>query len=204
MPMPSSSTSIMARAVLAQLRMTIVPAPTFRENPCLMEFSTSGCRIMLGTIEVERVGAMSFRTFSLRPEPDDLDVEVLVDRLDLIAQRDEMILATEQPAQQPRELDDHRPRGLRFERISDETDVSVLKRKCGLIWLFSASMRAASSSFSCSSSRCSMRALFQILIGVATHSTAASSDEQHHHTALGAKLGARIEKAACAEAPPSV
>ena len=59
-------------------------------------------------------------------------------------------------------------------RISDEIDVSVLNRKCGLIWLASASICAASSSFSCSSSRCSMRALFQILIGVATASTVAS------------------------------
>ena len=55
--------------------------------------------------------------------------------------------------------------------MSDEIDVSVLNRKCGLIWLASASTRAVSSSFSCSCSRCSIRALFQILIGVATHST---------------------------------
>jgi hypothetical protein len=44
-----------------------------------------------------------------------------------------------------------------------------------LIWLLSASIFAASSSFSCSWSRCSMRALFQILIGVATVSTVASA-----------------------------
>ena len=60
------------------------------------------------------------------------------------------------------------------ERMSDETEVSVLKRKCGLIWLLSASTLAASSSFSCSWSRCSMRALFQILIGVETVSTVAT------------------------------
>ena len=54
------------------------------------------------------------------------------------------------------------------DRISDDTEVSVLKRKCGLIWLLSASTFAASSSFSCSCRRCSMRALFQILIGVDT------------------------------------
>ncbi len=59
------------------------------------------------------------------------------------------------------------------DRISDEIEVSVLKRKCGLIWLASASTRAAISSFSCSCSRCSIRALFQILIGTATHSTVA-------------------------------
>jgi len=54
------------------------------------------------------------------------------------------------------------------ERISDETEASVLKRKCGLIWLLSASTLAASRSFSCSCRRCSMRALFEILIGVYT------------------------------------
>ena len=51
----------------------------------------------------------------------------------------------------------------------------MLNRKCGLIWLASASILAASSSFSCSCSRCSIRALFQILIGVATQRTVASS-----------------------------
>ena len=35
-------------------------------------------------------------------------------------------------------------------RMSEEIDVSVLNRKCGLIWLASASILAASSSFSCS------------------------------------------------------
>ena len=58
-------------------------------------------------------------------------------------------------------------------RMRDEIEVSVLKRKCGLIWLLSASILAAMSSVSCSCSRCSMRALFQILIGVATASTVA-------------------------------
>ena len=54
------------------------------------------------------------------------------------------------------------------DRMSDEIDVSVLNRKCGLIWLASASSRVAISSFSCSWRRCSIRALFQILIGIAT------------------------------------
>ena len=66
-------------------------------------------------------------------------------------------------------------------RISEEIDVSVLKRKCGLICLASAAIFAASSSFSCSCSRCSMRALFQILIGVATQSTVASSTSAKIH-----------------------
>ncbi len=59
-------------------------------------------------------------------------------------------------------------------RMSDEIEVSVLNRKCGLIWLARASILAASRSFSCSCRRCSMRALFQILMGVATARTVAS------------------------------
>ena len=55
--------------------------------------------------------------------------------------------------------------------MRDEIDVSVLNRKCGLIWFDSASSLAARRSFSCSASRCSMRALFQILIGEATATT---------------------------------
>ena len=66
-----------------------------------------------------------------------------------------------------------------LERINDEIDVSVLKRKCGLIWLASASRRVAINSFSCSCRRCSMRALFQILIGIATESTVASGIMNH-------------------------
>ncbi len=66
-----------------------------------------------------------------------------------------------------------------FDRISDEIDVSVLNRKCGLIWLASASRRVAMSSFSCSCRRCSTRALFQILIGIATDNTVASGITNH-------------------------
>ena len=52
-----------------------------------------------------------------------------------------------------------------FVRTSDEIDARVLNRKCGLIWFVRASIRALISSFSCSRTRCSMRASFQILIG---------------------------------------
>ena len=61
-----------------------------------------------------------------------------------------------------------------FVRMSDEIEFSVLNRKCGLIWLDRALMRAAMSSFSCSTSWCSIRALFQILIGMAIASTVAT------------------------------
>ena len=62
--------------------------------------------------------------------------------VELFAQRDEVILAAQQAAQQA----DSRCTTIRAvsgcERMSDEIDVSVLKRKCGLIWLASAEIFA--------------------------------------------------------------
>ena len=82
------------------------------------------------------------------------------------------------------------------ERMSDEIEVSVLNRKCGLIWLLSASILAAISRVSCSCSRCSMRALFQILIGVATASTVARTTS----TVMPSEGEPRIEEPVRAEA----
>ena len=73
------------------------------------------------------------------------------------------------------------------DRTSDEMDVSVLKRKCGLIWFARAETRAAISSFSCSWSRCSTRAVFQILMGVATASTVASMTSSPIQAVWGSK-----------------
>ena len=73
------------------------------------------------------------------------------------------------------------------ERISDEIDVSVLNRKCGLIWLASASTRAVISSFSCSCNRCSIRAVFQIFIGTATENTVASTTSPSSHQLVGSR-----------------
>ena len=50
------------------------PAPTLRVRPCLMAFSTSGWRIMLGTIRSRASGAMSLR-HPAWAESDHLDVE---------------------------------------------------------------------------------------------------------------------------------
>ncbi len=50
---------------------------------------------------------------------------------------------------------------------------SVLKRKWGLIWLISASMRAWSSAFSWSTSLRSIRVVFQMRTGSATPITVA-------------------------------
>ena len=57
-----------------------------------------------GHDDVEGVGADLLLDLELRPEADDLDVEILVDRLELLAQRHEVIAAAQQPAQQPRQL----------------------------------------------------------------------------------------------------
>ena len=67
-----------------------------------------------GHDRVERVGADLFFHLQLRAEPDDLDVEVFVDRLELLAQRDEMIAAAEQTPQQTGEFHDDRARRLRL------------------------------------------------------------------------------------------
>ena len=77
------------------------------------------------------------------------------------------------------------------ERMSDEIDVSVLNRKWGLIWLASASTRACMSSFSCSCSRCSIRAVFQILMGMATDMTVVSTVTASSHTLAGSSRNSR-------------
>src|SRR4051794_38979450 len=50
-------------------------------------------------------------------------------------------------------------------RTSDDTELSVLNRKCGLIWLVSAAIRASCNSLCCDSSLSSFLALFQIFNG---------------------------------------
>ena len=90
-----------------------------------------------------------------------------------------------------------------FERISDEIELSVLNRKCGLIWLDSASMRAAISSFSCSSSWCSIRALFQILMGMAIASTVAMMSGEVVQAGVGlAGRRAAVDAEAVADGQP--
>src|SRR5205085_9623784 len=49
----------------------------------------------------------------LRSEANALDVEILIHRLELFAQRHEMLLAAEEPPQQPGQLHDQRPSGFR-------------------------------------------------------------------------------------------
>ena len=79
------------------------------------------------------------------------------------------------------------------DRISDEIDVERVEQEVRVDLARRAPRsRAAISSFSCSWSRCSMRALFQILIGVATHSTVARMTSERHP----GELGRQVEEAA--------
>ena len=80
-----------ACAVVQRLVIVMRPPPTFGDRPCLIEFSTSGCRIMLGTMTSSVSGWMRFSTRSCGPKRTHSMSQVLVDRLDLFAQRDEVI-----------------------------------------------------------------------------------------------------------------
>ena len=69
MPIPSSSTSISSRpSDSIRLRSVTVPPPMRGSNPCLIEFSISGCSNMLGTITASVSSAISFTTRSFSPK----------------------------------------------------------------------------------------------------------------------------------------
>src|SRR6266404_9934943 len=70
-------------------------------------------------------------------------------------------------------------------RISEDTVFSVLNKKCGLIWLDSASMRAFNSNCWCRSRFISMRVLFQIFSGAATDINVASTHSKSHQSHAG-------------------
>src|SRR6266581_391299 len=67
-------------------------------------------------------------------------------------------------------------------RISAVTVFSVLNKKCGLIWLERASMRAFSSNCWCLSRFISMRVLFQIFSGAATDISVAITTRVSHQS----------------------
>ena len=73
-------------------------------------------------------------------------------------------------------------------RISEETEFSVLNRKCGLIWLVRAASRASTRSRSFSSSFLSLRVLFQIFKGIAT----AKRLERNMATMVGTAGGSAV------------
>src|SRR6267378_1752825 len=70
-------------------------------------------------------------------------------------------------------------------RINAETVFSVLNKKCGLIWLDSASMRAFNNNCWCRSRSFSMRVLFQIFSGAATDISVASTHSKSHQSHAG-------------------
>ena len=137
MPSPSSITSMTAPPPLRSARIVIVPPPTLRDSPCFTQFSTSGWRIMLGT-RTSSVFGLDVRPHpKLRAESNDFDVEVLVDRLELFADRDEVIgIAEPAPQQRRQPVHDHARRfGLRADqrrdrgqRVEQEVRVDLRRR----------------------------------------------------------------------------
>jgi hypothetical protein len=97
-----------------------------------MEFSTIGCRIMLGTTMSSVSAAISFRRRSCGPKRMTRCRDI-VDGRQFLAQRHEVIGAAHQPAEEDRQLDDQHARrvGLRANQRGNRR--SVLNRKCGLI-----------------------------------------------------------------------
>ena len=87
-PTPSSRTSIQSLSWSCRAVMSMWPGPAFFETPCLMAFSTSGCRSSVGSERVERL--------RLDVEADDqpigearlLDLEVLREEIELRLERD--------------------------------------------------------------------------------------------------------------------
>src|SRR6266446_33103 len=85
-------------------------------------------------------------------------------------------------------------------RISDDTVFSVLNKKCGLIWLESASMRAFRSNCWCRSRFISMRVLFQIFSGAATDISVASTHNPSHQSQCGSIANSHLGLVATASA----
>ena len=134
------------------------PSPIFGERPCLIEFSTSGWSSMLGSTTSSVAGSIAFSIDSFGPNR-----TASMSRYSSIASSSSRsVTKCSWLRSRRRSSPDSFTISMRAvsgcDRISDEIEVSVLNRKCGLIWLSSASTRAVMSSFSCSCSRCSMRA----------------------------------------------
>src|SRR6266478_5801846 len=77
-------------------------------------------------------------------------------------------------------------------RISAETVFRVLNRKCGLIWLESASIRAFSNSCWCRSRFISTRVLFQIFSGAATDIRVAITTSTSHQSNLSSVANSHL------------
>ncbi len=64
-PTPSSSTSTISAASSNRLRKVMLPPSAFGASPCLIEFSTSGCKSIAGTTTSSDSGSSSLITRSL-------------------------------------------------------------------------------------------------------------------------------------------
>ena len=113
------------------------------------------------------VGDLLFEA-QLVPEAHHLDGQIIVDEAHLVAQRVKLSCLRSSRRRILESFSTMTRAWLGSVRINEETEFSVLKRKCGLIWLVRASRRASIRCRCCSSSFSSLRVLFQILIGIVT------------------------------------
>ena len=109
------STRRVSRSPLAKLCTRMLTAPSWPARPCSTAFSTSGCRMRLGT----QARATSSRCGTLDAQPVGeallLQLEVQRDELQLVGEARELALAgVQQPAQQVAELHHHRLGGGRI------------------------------------------------------------------------------------------
>ena len=103
--MPSSSTSITTRAVLTPAADHDRPRTDLARQAVLDGVFDERLQNHARNDELDRVWADLLANTQLRPEPYDFDVEVFVDRFEFFAQRDEVLVAAKQPAQEPGQLD---------------------------------------------------------------------------------------------------
>ena len=91
-----------------------------------------------GHDHVQRVGADVLGHLELGAEADDLDVEILVDRLELLPQRHEMIGCAQQAAQEARQFRDEHARRLRLranqrrdrrQRVEQKMRVDLIRQR---------------------------------------------------------------------------
>ena len=140
-PIPSSSTSIMTRAVLAPAADDDRAGADLARQAVLDRVLDERLQDHARHDHVDGVGRNLLAHAQLRPEAHDLDVEVLVDRLELLPQRDEMLLAAQQTAQEAGQLVDQRSRRLwlranqrrdRRERVEEEMRIDLALERLDL------------------------------------------------------------------------
>ena len=117
----------------------MLPPSIFDDKPCLIEFSTSGCSSMLGTMMSSDAGLEFLHHPQLvAAEAHDFDVQIVVDEFHFLAQRHEGIAAVEQAAQDVGQLDDQFARRIgieahqrrnRVQRIEQEVRIDLVLQR---------------------------------------------------------------------------